>query len=63
MALPRKTALAEAKMRTRNGYPHQAVEVLRHREGCLVSDGTILPPYPCTCDDAKRVGWSLQLVR
>lgn len=61
MAMTRKAAVAEAKRRTELGRPHRVVEVLKHDEGCLVSDGTILPVYPCTCKNAKRAGWSLQL--
>lgn len=56
-----RDAVAEARRRTQLGRPHHVVEVVGHDSHCLVSDGLIIPTYPCTCRNAHRVGWSLQM--
>ncbi len=53
-------ALAEARRMPR--IKHRTLPVYRHNEGCLVSDGTIIPAYPCTCNNARHAGWTLQLI-
>lgn len=57
----KRPATEEAAKRTRLGWPHRVVPVLRHEDGCLVSDGACIPAHPCTCGRARVVGWSLQL--
>jgi hypothetical protein len=63
MALPKNIAQDEARRRTRLGYPHKIATVYCHAEGCLVSDSTILPGYPCTCGRALLAGYTLVLAR
>lgn len=58
MALTYAQAKAEQKRRK---YPHKIVPVLRHASDCLVSDGTIIHQYPCTCHKVEKVGYTLVL--
>jgi len=48
-----KTVNAELKRRSN---PHRVAKVMTHDPLCLVSDGTILPVYPCTCKLARFEG-------
>ena len=41
--------------------PARIAKVYRHAELCLVSDGTFIPVYPCTCKAATHVGYTIVL--
>lgn len=60
MALTYKQAQEEKRRRRQ---PHRIVPVYKHDPLCLYSDGTILYPYPCTCGNARKVGYTLVLGR
>lgn len=48
---------AEKAMRK---HPHKILPVYRHAPLCLVSNGTIIPKYRCTCGAPVLVGYTLQ---
>lgn len=56
-------ARQEAARRTRLGYPHRVVPVRAHDPVCLVSDGLICSPHPCTCGRGEIVGYTVAMGR
>lgn len=57
-----KAAKAELAKRNRLSYKHEIVKFEVHKPLCLHSNGSIIPPYPCTCGGTGEYRYTLKLL-